>query len=82
MCIRDSLSADENLKAFVTEFGQPKFANDPNAISGCGPYRLELMNEQGAVLVKKQNWWGDKVAEQYPMPVSYTHLTLPTRALG
>jgi len=66
-----TLSADENLKAFVTEFGQPKYANDPNAISGCGPYRLELMNEQGAVLVKKQNWWGDKVAEQYPMLAAY-----------
>ncbi|MFN0176168.1 MAG: ABC transporter substrate-binding protein [Saprospiraceae bacterium] len=66
-----ALSADENLKAFVVEFGQAKFANDPNAISGCGPYRLELMNEQGAVLVKKQNWWGDRVAEQYPMLAAY-----------
>ncbi len=62
-----TLSADENLKAFVAEFGQAKYVNDPNAVSGCGPYRLELMNEQGVVLVKKQNWWGDKVAEQYPM---------------
>jgi ABC-type transport system substrate-binding protein len=65
------LAADPNLKAFVEDFSQPKFANDPNAISGSGPYRLEVMNEQGAILVKKQNWWGDKVAEKYPMLAAY-----------
>ncbi len=65
------LAADPNLKAFVEDFSQPKFANDPNAISGSGPYRMEVMNEQGAILVKKQNWWGDKVAEKYPMLAAY-----------
>lgn len=66
-----ALAADPNLKAFVTDFSQPKFSNDPNAISGSGPYRMEVMNEQGTILVKKQNWWGDKVAEQYPMLAAY-----------
>ncbi|MBC7776149.1 MAG: hypothetical protein H7246_12005 [Phycisphaerae bacterium] len=66
-----ALAADANVKAFVTEFGQPKFANDPNAISGSGPYRLEVMNEQGAILVKKKNWWGDKVVNQYPLLAAY-----------
>lgn len=66
-----SLAADPNLKTFVDEFNQPKFANDPNAISGSGPYRMELMNEQGAVFVKKQNWWGDKVVDKYPMLAAY-----------
>jgi len=65
------LNADVNLKTFVTEFNQPKFANESNSISGSGPYRMELMNEQGAVLVKKQNWWGDKMVEQYPMLAAY-----------
>ena len=65
------LQTDENLKAFVAEFSQPKFTNDPNAISGSGPYRMERMNEQGVILVKKQNWWGDKVVEQYPMLAAY-----------
>ncbi|MDO8366299.1 MAG: ABC transporter substrate-binding protein [Saprospiraceae bacterium] len=65
------LAGNANLKAFVAEFSQPKFANESNAISGSGPYRLEIMNEQGAVLVKKQNWWGDKVVEQYPMLAAY-----------
>ncbi len=66
-----ALAADANLKAFVTEFSQPKFANDLNAISGSGPYRLEVMNEQGAILVKKQNWWGDKAADQNPLLAAY-----------
>lgn len=65
------LAADPNLKAFVEDFSQAKFANDPNAISGSGPYRMEVMNEQGAVLVKKQNWWGDKVVDKYPMLGAY-----------
>lgn len=65
------LAADPNMKAFLDEFNQPKFANDPNAISGSGPYRMEVMNEQGAVFVKKQNWWGDQVADKYPMLAVY-----------
>jgi len=65
------LANDSNMKAFIDEFSQPKFANDPNAISGSGPYRMEVMNEQGAVFVKKQNWWGDAAAEQYPMLAVY-----------
>lgn len=65
------LANDPNMKAFIDEFSQPKFANDPNAISGSGPYRMEVMNEQGAVFVKKQNWWGNAVAEQYPMLAVY-----------
>lgn len=65
------MAVDPNLKAFVDDFGQPKFSNDPNAISGCGPYRLEVMNEQGAIMVKKQNWWGDKVSDKYPMLSAY-----------
>ncbi|MDX1912687.1 MAG: ABC transporter substrate-binding protein [Saprospiraceae bacterium] len=66
-----ALAEDPNVKAFVEDFSQPKFANDPNAISGSGPYRMELMNEQGTVMVKKQNWWGDKVADKYPMLAAY-----------
>ena len=65
------LTADPNLKAFADEFSQAKFTNDPNAISGSGPYRMEVMNEQGTIMVKKQNWWGDKLVEQYPMLSAY-----------
>jgi ABC-type transport system substrate-binding protein len=64
-------AADANVKAFVEEFSQAKFDNDPKAISGSGPYRMEVMNEQGTIMVKKQNWWGDKVADQYPALRAY-----------
>jgi peptide/nickel transport system substrate-binding protein len=66
-----TLASSAGMEAFVKEFSEAKFANDPNAISGSGSYRLEIMNEQGAILVKKLNWWGDKVAEQYPMLRTY-----------
>lgn len=66
-----ALAADANIKAFAAEFSQPKFANDPNAISGSGPYRMEVMNEQGTIMVKKQNWWGDKVSDKYPILAAY-----------
>jgi ABC-type transport system substrate-binding protein len=66
-----TLAADASLKTFAEEFSQAKFDNDPNAISGSGPYRMEVMNEQGAIMVKKQNWWGDKIADQYPMLRAY-----------
>lgn len=67
-----ALSAtDGNLKAFVEEFNQPKFSNDKNAVSGSGPYRLETLNDQGAILLKKENWWGDELTEEYPMLAAY-----------
>lgn len=66
-----ALTVDANLKAFVGEFDQPKFVNDPKSISGSGPYQLEVMNDQGAIMVKKQNWWGDKLVEKYPMLSAY-----------
>jgi peptide/nickel transport system substrate-binding protein len=65
------LAADPNMNAFVEDFSQPKFTNDPKAVSGSGPYRMELMNEQGAVFVKKDNWWGDKVVNKFPMLAAY-----------
>lgn len=64
---RAALVTDPNLVAFKEEFTLPKYANDGNFISGSGPYRLEVMNDQGAILVKKQNWWGDKLVDKYPM---------------
>lgn len=65
------LSTNPNLKAFEEDFSQPKFVNDPKAISGSGPYRMDLMNEVGAVFVKKENWWGDKAVNKYPMLAAY-----------
>jgi peptide/nickel transport system substrate-binding protein len=65
------LSAEPSLDAFEKEFSDPRFVNDPNSVIGSGPYRLQVMNDQGAVLVKKTNWWGEKVWDKYPMLQAY-----------
>ena len=61
--------AKENVEfsAWADAFTDARFANDKTAISGSGPYRLETFDvDQGLVFVKKENWWGDKVADQNP----------------
>ncbi|MEY3194555.1 MAG: hypothetical protein RIQ78_652 [Bacteroidota bacterium] len=63
--------ADAGMKAFDEEFRNAKFANEPNSVVGSGPYRLETMNDQGVVLVKKQGWWGDLVAVKRPILSAY-----------
>ncbi len=62
---------DPGMRAFEEEFRNAKFSNDPNAIVGSGPYRLETMNDQGVILVKKQQWWGDQVAIKRPILSAY-----------
>lgn len=53
------------LTAWANAFQSPRFANDKTAISGSGPYRLENFDvDQGIILVKKENWWGDRVASR------------------
>jgi peptide/nickel transport system substrate-binding protein len=60
-------ATDNNLKVFAEEFNQPKFANEKSVITGSGPYRFESMNDQAATLIKKENWWGDQLAAEFPM---------------
>ncbi|MCS7035475.1 MAG: ABC transporter substrate-binding protein [Saprospiraceae bacterium] len=64
--------------AWAEAFQSPRFANDKTAISGSGPYRLENFDvDQGIVLIKKSNWWGDRVASRnrylaaYPEKIIY-----------
>ena len=66
------LQADAHVQAFAKTFQEPKFANDKNFISGSGPYGLESTDgEQGTILIKKQNWWGDAITPQYPILAAY-----------
>jgi peptide/nickel transport system substrate-binding protein len=66
-----AFKTDPNMVAFAEEYQQPKYANDPKSIVGSGPYQLETMNEQGVVLVKKQKYWGDALAEKRPLVAAY-----------
>ncbi len=57
--------ATENkaLAEWAQFFQSPRFANDKQGVCGSGPYRLESFDaDQGVVLVKKSNWWGDQAA--------------------
>jgi len=61
-----------NGKAFAEEFSASKYTNEPQFISGSGPYRMESMNEdQGTVLIKKKNWWGDQAVAGNPLLGAY-----------
>ncbi len=62
---------NENLKKFAADFRQPKYSTDPASISGSGPYQPESIGELQTVLVKKQNWWGDKLRGSIPLLGAY-----------
>lgn len=56
---------DERLQKFADEFTSPKYSRE--IISGSGPYRLaEWVEDQKVVLVKKENWWGEKYEGKNP----------------
>ena len=65
--IQELEKTDEKLKAFSVDFLDVKYARNPEFISGCGPYKMtKWENEEELVLIKKENWWGDKLTTQYP----------------
>lgn len=62
---------NENMKKFAADFQLPKFSSDPASISGSGPYRVESIGDAQTVLVKKDNWWGDKLTATHPLLAAY-----------
>ncbi len=63
----EQLKNDETLKSFGEVFNSPKFSRNKDFIEGCGPYKLEeWVDGERIVLVKKENWWGDKLIDKYP----------------
>ncbi|MBI1228377.1 MAG: hypothetical protein GC192_24295 [Bacteroidetes bacterium] len=78
-----ALAADPALQQFGDAFNSPKFSREIAA--GSGPYKLaEWVDGQRVVLVKKQNWWGEKLAGQYPLlqafPDTVTFIPIPDAA--
>jgi peptide/nickel transport system substrate-binding protein len=64
--------SDARLQQFADLAQSPKFSREVGAISGCGPYRLETWEPQQKVeLVKKENWWGDDLADKFPALGAY-----------
>ncbi len=69
--IDSQLLADPKLKAFADDFVLPKYATDISQISGSNAYKVVLFNEQEIKLAKKDNWWGNKLADKYPQLQAY-----------
>lgn len=68
---------DTTLIRFAEAFNGAAFAREPKYVVGSGPYRLvEWVSGERLVLEKKENWWGDALADRYPML-----LARPTRIL-
>jgi peptide/nickel transport system substrate-binding protein len=61
---RNALKENEDIQKFAAEFNSEKFQRDTNGVVGCGPYRLQSWETgQSITLVRKKNWWGDKVKD-------------------
>lgn len=59
---------DEKLKTFADQYSSPEYTRDKNKVGGCGPYQLEEWVEgERIVLKKKRDWWGDQLADRYPL---------------
>lgn len=70
--IKGLAETDDRLKQFATAFLEPKFARDKGFVVGAGPYTLEKWETGQAVeLIKKENWWGDQIADKYPTLAAY-----------
>ncbi|MCB0585132.1 MAG: hypothetical protein KDD06_07405 [Phaeodactylibacter sp.] len=70
----DEETAEEQKAAqdFADAFNAPQYSREKGFISGAGPYEFEeWVTGQRIVLKRKENWWGDKVSDQYPMLKAY-----------
>lgn len=66
------VEGETKLQAFAEQFLSPKHSKEVSGISGCGPYRITSWESgQEIVLEKKENWWGDQLANQYPALEAY-----------
>ncbi len=65
----EALAAKDNrLEEFAVEFMDIKYAQDKDFISNCGAYALEeWVPTQSLRLKKKENWWGNNLADKYPL---------------
>jgi peptide/nickel transport system substrate-binding protein len=59
--------SNANLKQFADAFNAPAASREKNYLAGSGPYRFEAWETgQKVRLVKKDKWWGDALADDFP----------------
>lgn len=57
-----ALENDPRIQAFADRFTSERYGREPGSVTGSGAYALESIGEdQRITLVRKTNWWGDKV---------------------
>lgn len=63
---------DPKLAEFAEEFMLPKYSSEKGFVVGCGAYTLEEWEpSQRILLKKKENWWGEALADEYPLLSAY-----------
>jgi peptide/nickel transport system substrate-binding protein len=66
--IKNLLQNNPQLQQFADVFNSNPYARDPKFIKGCGAYQLiSWETGQKITLKKKKDWWGDKLADRFPM---------------
>jgi peptide/nickel transport system substrate-binding protein len=61
----DRLNKDPRIADFAKDFNE-NYNHEPEQIVGAGAYQVtEIVNNQYVKLVRKKDWWGDKVNDDY-----------------
>ena len=56
------------LGKFAEVFNAPDYSREKGLINGCGAYQFEeWITGESIVLNRKKDWWGDQIADQYPL---------------
>lgn len=59
---RTALKENADIQKFAEEFNSEKHQREKGGVVSCGAYELESwVTGQSITLVRKKNWWGDKV---------------------
>jgi len=71
----DRLNKDPRIIDFANDFNE-NYNHNPEKVIGAGPYQVtEIVNGQHIKLVRKKDWWGDKVNEAhvaaYPTKINF-----------
>ena len=65
--IQSALEVIPELEKFANNFISKDYSTDPALVIGSGPYKItSIIPGQQVVLEKKENWWGDKLQDEYP----------------
>lgn len=75
--LQDWSSYDTSVREFADDFNAYTYSSEPEYIDGCGAYELRAwVGGDYLKLERKQNWWGDKIADNqhlkaYPTSIVY-----------